>query len=123
MKFNEYLDMIESTGKEDLLKQRLSETKEYFSKAINVPVAGKIIRALIALSGTETIADFRQTTHYQNIKDWNVIVSGLENKNFKITVQPSCFHLKKLFKVLLFFVGVIFLYKQYKKHCDDQLIP
>ena len=125
MRFCEYLDTVEGTEREGMLKQKLVDTKDYFSKAINVPIAGKILRALIALGESKSIADFRQTSHYQNIKDWDVTVYSLEGEDFKLNISPSSVHYKKIIKVLLFVAAAIFLFKRYKKrNCIDQaLLP
>ena len=99
MKFHKLLDSVENTDKEELLRQRISEVKEYIMPVQRVPFAGKPIRALIAFGDFKSAADFKQSQHYADIKDWNVTVA-LEGDNKSIAISPSGVHVKKMLPVL-----------------------
>ena len=117
MKFHKLLDSVENTEKEELLRQRISEVKEYLMPVQRVPFAGKPIRALIAYCDFESAADFRQSQHYADIKDWNVTVA-LEGDRKSIAISPSEVHIKKFLPVLACIgvgISLIVLFK--KKRC------
>ena len=89
MIFSEYLDSIESTPNEQLLIQKLADMEGDLSQAKNVPFVGKVIAAMIELGKAQSIADFRQTAHYDNIKNWNITVTDLEKGQFSINPGPE----------------------------------
>ena len=106
----EYLINVEDTADEQTLLRVLRETMcgeayEGIMKAARVPVIGKILKALIALGESDSIAEFRQTEHYENIKFWNIKVVDLEKGHFQI--QPSVEQWIKFGKITAVIVGFV----------------
>ena len=94
-----YLDSIDGTEQEQqLLDGMVKLTQE---KAIldmmNAPVVGKIFTALDALGKSESITEFKETVHYNNIKDWGFQVIDIE-KGY-ISIYPGPKHMKKVYAV------------------------
>ena len=89
MRFSQFCDQAEDTGQEQKLLQFLQqedmkEAETAFVKLTRVPVIGKLFAALVALGKYESIADFRQSEHYPNIKDWNFSID-FEKKRMHIS--------------------------------------
>ena len=88
MKLSMYLDSIQNTENEELFLQKLSDINKDLAKATSVPFIGKKIRSVIALGNAESIEDFRQTRHYDVIKDWNIYVPDLEKGHIYLNYFP-----------------------------------
>ena len=117
MRFHKLLDSVENTDKEEELRQRILEVKEYLIPVQRVPFVGKPIRALIVFGDFKSAADFRQSKHYADIKDWNVNVA-LEGDSKSIAISPSGVHIKKMLPVLACIgVGISFIVLLKKKRC------
>ena len=97
MLLTEYLDTIENTEQEQLFLQKLSEIKNDLAQAAKVPFVGKMLRALVALGEVESIEEFRQSGHYENIKGFDITVSDLEKGHFSI--HPGREQLTKAAKI------------------------
>ena len=113
---SDYLYLIEGTEKEPMLLNSMVElTKdEDVAKVLNLPLVGKLLRALVALGASDSIATFRQTKHYEYIKDWGITVFDL--KKGYISIHPGPKHLKIILPVIAI-VGVgLLLLKLRKKH-------
>jgi len=94
MVISKYLDSIEGTEDEQKLLNatlKLSE-EEGISELYDKPFVGKIFTALNVLGKSESIADFKQTKHYDNIKDLGISVFDLEKGFFSIYPGPK--HIK-----------------------------
>jgi len=116
MVISKYLDSVEGTEKEAMLISgmvKLTE-EEAIIQLMDKPGVGKIFTALAALGNSECIADFKQTEHYGNIKDWNITVFDLE-KGF-ISINPGPKHLKMAFTVAAIAGAGLFLWKFLKKN-------
>jgi len=116
MKVSDYLDSIEGTEKEPVFLKGLDEmTKnEDIAKALNTPIAGKLLTALVALGDSESIEAFKQTEHYEIIKEWGITVFDLE-KGY-ISIHPGPKHLKRILAVAAVAGAGLLLLKLYKKH-------
>jgi len=76
MKFSQLCDTVENTEQEQQLLQFLKqddmqEAEKVFAKMARAPFMGKLFASLIALSDYESIAAYRQSEYYDNIKDWD----------------------------------------------------
>jgi len=110
MTISTYFDSIENTEQEqNMLAQfskGLSEAKDELAKAENFPIAGKIIKAIVALSQAESISEFKQTKHYANIKNWDINVEQLEKGN--IQINPGEVHKEAAIDILAIVLAVLF---------------
>jgi len=111
-----YLESIKGTETEPLFIKGLSEMMkdEDIAKAFEVPVAGKIVKAMCVLGESESIEDFMQTEHYQKIKDWGIIVIDAE-KGY-VSIHPGPKHLKWICAVTAVAVGAGLCLKLRKKY-------
>ena len=115
MVISKYLTSIEDTEKEAMLiggMGKLTEEEEII-QLMDKPVVGKIFTALAVLGNSESIADFRQTGHYENIKDWSIAVFDIE-KGF-VSIHPGPKHLKTAFAVAAAVGAVLIIRKLCKK--------
>ncbi|MCL2376876.1 MAG: hypothetical protein FWC76_05700 [Defluviitaleaceae bacterium] len=115
MLLTEYLGEIENTEQEQQLLQGLADLKDEFAPAANIPFAGKVIKALMALGDAESIEEFRQTGHYENIEGFNIHVINLKKGQFSI--YPGSEHLKKIAMVAAIIGGVLLLLCLCRKYC------
>ena len=115
MLLTEYLDTIENTEQEQQFLKAVSEIKEELSQAAKVPIVGKTIRALVALCELESIAAFKQSEHYENIRGYNIHVSNLEKGHFSI--QPGKKHWEKAAKAAAIAAAVLLLLCLCKRCC------
>jgi len=117
MLVSDYFDSIENTEDEAVflsgLYSLLEKDIEDIRKAENIPIIGKLIKAMLALSKSESIHEFRQSEHYVSIKDWSIKVYDLE-KGY-INFYPGPKHLKKIFTVIAIVIGIICIIKLCKK--------
>ena len=97
MKISAYLSSIEGTENEPLFKSKILDLIEEdgISQLLDKPGVGKIFTALAVLGESESIEEFRQTKHYDNIKDWGIKVFDLEKGYFSI--HPGLMHIAKFF--------------------------
>jgi len=108
MKFSQFCDITENTEQEQQLFEMLKkDDMKTFTKVManmsRIPVIGKLFAAILALSKSESIASFKQSEHYPNIKDWDFKV---DFDNSGLYVTPSDTQKKKMVKVLAV-IGVI----------------
>ena len=97
---SDFLDSIEGTEQESIFLNNfveLVEDKDVI-KLLNSPFIGKLLSVLVALGRSESIEAFRETEHYNNIKDWGIKVFDLE-KGY-ISIHPGPKHLKRLLAAL-----------------------
>jgi len=115
MLVSKYFDSIEGTEKEPILLNSLIELAEDkdVAKLLDKPIIGKLLSALVALSSSDSIEVFRQTEHYEYIKDWGITVFDLEKGYFSIHPGPK--HLKKIFAVIAVACVGLYLLKLRKK--------
>ena len=109
MKFSDYCDTFENTDDEQRLLQflekgDLKEAKKVFSKLAGIPVIGKLFAALTALSDYESIAAFKASGHYENIKDWDFKID-LDKRS--LSINPNEEQKKKFVKVVKIVAAVI----------------
>ena len=113
MTMSEYLDSIEGTEQEQQMVQAIEDLREDLTVAAKIPFVGKTIVALLAFADLETIERFKQTIHYDNIKDWNIYVGDMEKGHFSI--YPGDKQLKKIATAALIIFGVLFLMWLWKR--------
>lgn len=117
MKFSQFCETAENTEQEqqllELLKDgELKKAEEVLEKMTNVPVIGKLCAAVIALINTESIAEFRQSSHYQHLMDMEFSFD-FDKRSFYIT--PSDVQKKQIKKTLTVIGGGIALLLIYRK--------
>ena len=101
MKVSEYFDSIEGTEQERVFLEKFAGMDELqdLKKLTKIPLIGKMLKALAALSESGSIADYKTTDNYAHIKDWDIVVRNLEKGDF--TIQPGPEQRKKIFKVFI----------------------
>ena len=119
MRFSQFCDMAENTEQEQQLLQFLKQddmeqVEKVFAKMTRVPIIGKLFAAVIALGNYDSIAAFKQSEHYHNIKNWNFAVN-FEKKSMFIT--PNEEQRKKALKIFAVFGAVITLIVICRKFC------
>ena len=114
MLVSKYLDSIEGTEKEPVFLNSFAELTEDkdVAKLLDKPIIGKLLSALIALRCSDSIEAYKQTEHYENIKDWGITVFNLE-KGY-ISIHPGPKHIKKLFTVMAIACVGVYLMKLIK---------
>lgn len=103
----EYLLSIEGTEDENKLFESMKyfdQAKEGLSDASRIPVVGKILTALVALSDSNNIAEFKQTSYFEDLEGWDIKVHS-EGRGF--SVYPGSAMRKKIFTILGITVGAI----------------
>lgn len=110
MTVSEYLNSIENTEQEQKalasFAKAFCEVKDELAKAVNYPFVGKCLRALLALSQATSVTEFKQTNHYNNIKNWDINVDQLEKGNIQVTPGPA--HKEAIIEVVAM-VGALLL--------------
>jgi hypothetical protein len=119
MIFAQFCDTAENTEQEQRLLQffksdDMKPVEEVFTKMARVPIVGKILKALVALGDYESIAAFRLSEHYQNLKDWNFNID-FDKKSMSVT--PNDEQKKKAMKVLAVIGVIITLIILCRKFC------
>jgi len=103
--------MSENTEQEQQLLQFLKqddmkEAEQVFAKMAGLPVVGKLFAALVALGDYESIAAFRRSEHYHNLKDWNFAIDFDKNSLY---ITPNSTQIIKAIRVLAIISAVISL--------------
>ena len=116
MTVSTYLDSVAGTEKEPLLLKAFTDLTEDedVAKAFEVPVVGKLLKALAVLSTMESIEEFKQTEHYEHVKDWGITVFDLEKGI--VSVHPGPKHMKVIFAVMAVVGLGLLLWKLKRKH-------
>ena len=119
MRFSQFCDLAENTEQEQQLLQFLKQddmkqVEKVFTKLTRVPIIGKLLAAVIALGNYESIAAFKQSEHYQNIKNWNFSIN-FDKKS--LIISPNDVQIKKALKVLAIIGTVITLIMVCRKLC------
>ena len=110
MKFSEFCTIAENTEQEQQFMQfvrameEMEAIKEAIPKMQRVPVLGKVLTAVVALAESEGITAFKQTEHYQAIKDWNITFDP-EKRDF--SMNPSTEQVQKIVKIVSVAASVI----------------
>ena len=103
MRFSKYCDMVENTEQEQQLLQFLKEdemqtAKQALAKIVRFPFVGKLCAALVALIDTDSLAEFRQSSHYHSIKDFNI---DFDYEKRDLDIDPGDEQMAQIKKVLL----------------------
>jgi len=119
MRFSQFCDIAENTEKEQQLLQFLKQddmkpVKKAFGQLARKPFIGKLFTAVIALSDYESIAAFKQSEHYEHIKDWNFNIDFDKNS---LLIGPNEEQAKKALKVLAVGGAAITLIIMCRKLC------
>jgi len=118
MRFSQFCDMAENTEQEQQLLQFFKndeQVEKIFSKMTCIPVVGKLCKSLLAMGDYESISAFRQSEHYDPIKDWNFAVD-FDKKSLSLT--PNDEQKKKAINILIIIIAVIMVLKMYRKICN-----
>jgi len=94
MLFTEYLEEVKGTEDEGLLIEKIAEIKEHLVEARQVPVAGKLIEALIALEECGSIEALQETHHIDAFEGWDAKID-FDSGHFSI--YPGAQMRKKFF--------------------------
>ena len=108
MKFSQYCEQAENTEQEQKLlnffkQENMNIVEKIFAKFSCVPIMGKIFAALNAMGNYESIVAFKQSEHYQNIKNWNFKIN-YDKKTLYIT--PTDEQRRKALKIFAL-IGII----------------
>ena len=117
MRFSQFCETVENTEQEQQLLQFFNndeQVEKIFSKMTCIPGVGKLCKSLLAMGDYESITAFKQSEHYDPIKDWNFTVD-FDKKSLSIT--PNDEQKKKAFKILTVISAVLILIKIYRKLC------
>ena len=119
MRFSQFCDQAENTEQEQQLLQFLQqddmkEAETAFTKLTRMPIIGKLFAAIVALRNYDSIADFRQSEHYRDIKDWNFSID-FDKKRMIIT--PNEEQRRKAIEILAFIGAVTTLIIICRKLC------
>jgi len=111
MRFSEYCETAENTEQEQQLLQfmkqdKMKDAEKAFGKLTRIPGIGKLFSAIIALGNYESIAAYKRSEHYDNIKNWNFVIDYDKNS---MSIGPTDEQKKKAMKVLAVFGAVIAL--------------
>ncbi|MCL2235710.1 MAG: hypothetical protein FWB98_04615 [Defluviitaleaceae bacterium] len=107
MRLNEYLLSIEGTEDEGKLFEALEKTgesEEELAAMTQIPVAGKLFIALSELYEIGSIAEFKQTPHFDECNNWSAKID-FDKDTFMLYPGPEM--RKKIFIALGIFVGAI----------------
>ena len=128
MNFAEYLDSVENTEQEQQMIQKAGEFKNAIignnpaglEKLKKVPIFGKVFLSLFFLADCNNFDEFRQSEYFDNIKNWDIKVSDLENGN--ISILPGAKHKKFMLKISIFVCVALFVVCMCRKYrnidCD-----
>jgi len=106
MLFTEFLDSVANTEDEARFFEELDKVMEHLEQATNIPVVGKLIKAIAVLGELRSIEAFKETEHYQSIEGWDIYVDldkGL------LSIYPGAEQRKKIFTVMACIAAGIFL--------------
>ena len=111
MRFSEYCETAENTEQEQQLFQfmkqdKMKDAEKAFKKLTRIPVIGKLFSAVVALGNYESIAAFKRSEHYDNIKNWNFVIDYDENS---MSIGPTDEQKKKAMKVFAILGAIITL--------------
>ena len=115
MLFSTYMEFLEGTDNETEFFASLSEAKAGLGEATSrvdltkLPFVGRMFAALIGLMEANSIAEFKETSHYEYFKDWNVKVHGGQGVVGMpgFTMWPSDETMKKFAKIAMTVMGII----------------
>ncbi|MCL2189713.1 MAG: hypothetical protein FWC16_12315 [Defluviitaleaceae bacterium] len=115
MLFSTYMEFLEGTDREEEFFASLAELKDGFAEAsahvdlTTLPFVGRMFAGLLSLAEAESIAAFKQTSHYEYFKDWNVKVNGgagvVGMPGF--TMWPSDETMRYFTKIVMTVMGII----------------
>ena len=119
MRFSQFCDTAENTEQEQQLlqfmkKDDMKEVEKVFAKLAHFPIIGKIISAVVAMGNYESIAAFKETTHYENIKDWDFKIDFDKNS---LMIGPNEEQKKKAKKIIALIAAIIMLVALCRKLC------
>jgi len=120
MRFSQFCDMVENTEQEQQLLQFLKQddmkqAEKVFVKLARFPIMGKRFTALTALGNYENLAAFKQSEHYNHIKDWSFAID-FDKKS--LYISPNDEQKKKALKILAIIGIVITLIMISRKFCN-----
>ena len=120
MTFAQFCDIAEGTEREQLMieylrKDEMESLNQIPAKVLKAPVIGKVLKAVIALAESGSIAEFRQTEHFQYIKDWNFSFDA-ESGNFSLSPgEPQKQKLMKIFAAISAGFSIFLLCRKFCK--------
>jgi len=116
MVISKYLDSIEGTEQEQQFIQCMSNffEMEGVSELLDKPGIGKIFTALDVLGKSESVTEFKETEHYNNIKNWGISVFDLEKGMFSVYPGPK--HIKGICTVAGVIGAGLLLFKLCKSY-------
>ena len=120
MTFAEWCERAENTEEEirffEFLQQdHMQNLEQVFNKLQRLPAVGKFFAAMNALDEYQTLAEYRQSKHYELIKDWEFEFDA-DKGTFNLNANPA--HVKKFLKavaIIAAVIGIIILYRKCKR--------
>ena len=115
MTISEFLDSIETTEQEQQFIDAIANIKDDLAQATQVPFVGELFTAILAIVDEGSIESFKQTEHFDTIKDFNISVFDIEKGYFSIWPGPK--HQKIILKVAVGICAIILLIYLCRKFC------
>ncbi|MCL2284785.1 MAG: hypothetical protein FWC32_00300 [Firmicutes bacterium] len=111
MKFSEYCDMVEGTEQEqqflEFMKQdHMAELKKVSAKMKSIPFLGKLMTAIVVLSESESIAEFKESKYYSTLANFEFT---FDHESGSFGFSPSDQQKKKIAKVVCIALTIIAL--------------
>jgi len=92
----------------------MKQVEKVFSKLTRLPIIGKLLAAVVALGNYDSIAAFKQSGHYQHLKNWNFAID-FDKKS--MSISPNEEQKRKAIKVLAIIGAIIALIAICRKYC------
>jgi len=120
MRFSQVCDLAENTEQEQQLLQFFKQddmgpVESVFAKMSSFPIIGKIFAALIALGNYDSIAAYKQSEYYQNLKNWNFDID-FDKKS--LYIRPNDEQIKTALKILAIIGTIVTLIVLCRKVCS-----
>jgi len=95
--FTEFLDTAQNTEQEANFFEQLATVKEHLMPVANLPMVGKLIKALIAMDDMGSFEAFKESEHYKNVQGYDIVIDP--NKGY-FSIIPGAAQRKKILMVL-----------------------
>jgi len=119
MRFSQFCETAENTEQEQQLLQfmnqdKMKQAEKAFTKLTRVPIVGNLFAALLAMGNYDSIAEYKQSEHYDHIKDWEFKIDFEKNS---LAVGPNDEQKKKALRIFAIISAVITLIVICRKFC------
>ena len=119
MTFAEWCEKAENTEEEKrffefLQRDDMQSLEAVFNKLQRLPFVGKVFAAMNALDAYETLVEYRQSEHYELIKDWEFEFDA-EKGTFNLYASQA--QRRKFYKVIIAIAAIIGIIILCRKFC------